>query len=486
MLDLARTGRFALAALVVVLAGCAGGANSNGGATDTGAAVDDADAGSGGTDAEVSADAAEDTADAAEDTADTAEDSATADTMDTVAPPDGGGGGDVGDAATTDAADAADVPDVPDVADVADIADAADVLDVPDVPDVADVPDAPDVADTADTADAGCVPPKIARVLHIAVDGLQVAGLKQLIDAGKAPAFAQLFAQGAHTLEARCDYAYSITLPNMTSMMTGRPVSTVTGQPNTVFHGYTSNVEPQPGETLHAAGNPALDYVASIWDVAHDHGLRTGLYASKLKFSLFDTSYDASHGAADAVAADNGKDKIDDYVMLANTASLTDAWIAADKAKPYHYTFLHLADPDSVGHAKGWGSEPWLDAVAHVDKQLDKILAHLATPGAPPTILILTADHGGYGKNHTNPSLLDVYRIPFAIFGPGVPAGADLYTLMPKRASPGTTRPKYDAKNQPIRNGDAANLALELLGLPPVPGSFMADTGLQLACPSKP
>ena len=50
-------------------------------------------------------------------------------------------------------------------------------------------------------------------------------------------------------------------------------------------------------------------------------------------------------------------------------------------------------------------------------------------------------------------------------------AGADLYALNAGvRSDPGTGRPTLDGA-QPIRGHEAANLALDLLGLPAVPDS---------------
>ena len=84
---------------------------------------------------------------------------------------------------------------------------------------------------------------------------------------------------------------------------------------------------------------------------------------------------------------------------------------------------------------------------------------------------MLTADHGGRrASSHCDRALLANYRIPFVVWGRGVGPG-DLYGL-----NPGLRRPRharsvgYGARQQPVRNGDLANLALDLLGLGPVPG----------------
>ena len=55
-------------------------------------------------------------------------------------------------------------------------------------------------------------------------------------------------------------------------------------------------------------------------------------------------------------------------------------------------------------------------------------------------------------------------------WGPGVPAGRNLYGLNPTFRGPGSSRTSYRGK-QPIRNGDLANLATDALDLPRVAGS---------------
>lgn len=135
--------------------------------------------------------------------------------------------------------------------------------------------------------------PAAEYVIHISVDGLSGSLLQNLIandTAGDYANFARMVDEGATSFNARTDYTHTITLPNHTSMLTGRPVLQPAGQPNTVHHGWTTNVDPLPGTTLHNGGNPNLSYVASAFDVAHDHGLATAHYASKSKFVLFEWS----------------------------------------------------------------------------------------------------------------------------------------------------------------------------------------------------
>ena len=70
------------------------------------------------------------------------------------------------------------------------------------------------------------------------------------------------------------------------------------------------------------------------------------------------------------------------------------------------------------------------------------------------------------------------------VMGPGVAAGADLYDLnADDYRDPGARRTGYRATLQPVRNGDLANLALDLLDLDPVPGSehnFALDLDVSL------
>jgi hypothetical protein len=319
-------------------------------------------------------------------------------------------------------------------------------------------------------------------VIHISVDGLNPGELQNLIDndtLGDFDNFKRLIDEGASTFNARTDYDYTDTLPNHSSMVTGRPVLKPAGAATNVQHAYTSNGEPG-SNTLHNQHPdwPSV-YVASTFDVAHDNGLSTALYASKTKFVLFDQSYDAVNGAADAIPPDDGPDKVDVYVNMstgspANASNMHADFLVDMAASPTNYSWVHYRDPDSAGHASGWGSTAWDDSIRDVDGYLGDIFSLVETEPAliGRTAIIVTTDHGGTGTGHGAASDAANYTIPFFVWGPGVEVDADLYALnAATRLDPGTGRPDYDAALQPIRNGDSGNLALQLLGLGPIPGS---------------
>ena len=305
----------------------------------------------------------------------------------------------------------------------------------------------------------------IRYVIHVSVDGLRSDAVTRQ-PAEALPAFARLRREGTFTQNARTDPDYRNTLPNHTSQLTGRPVDGDAG------HAWTVNVDPAPGVTLHSNRG---EYVASVFDVAHDAGLRTGAYVSKSKFSLFDVSYDEANGAPDETGDDDGRDKIDTFVFDPGTERLIDRFLADMGAEPFGYAFVHLRDPDATGHWRTWSvrrGSRYLAAVRRADGEIGRILdAVEADPRLRGrTAVVVTADHGGSGRHHLAERPLH-YTVPFYVWGPGIPS-ANLYALNEDtRADPGTANVGLDAERPPVRNGDVANLALDLLGLDPVPGS---------------
>lgn len=306
----------------------------------------------------------------------------------------------------------------------------------------------------------------ILCVIHISVDGLRPDAVTNL-GPQHLPNFYRLRVEGTFTDNARTDYDFTVTLPNHVCMVTSRGVNSPDG--------HNVNFNSDNGSTIEAAHG---SYVAGVFDVVHDHGFSTAMYASKSKFAFIDRSYNGDNGAPDVVGEDNGRDKIDAYVYYSNTATLTNTYIADMASAPYTYSFVHFTDPDSEGHSSGWMSVPYHNVVIAVDGFIGQIfdLVDDDPALAGKTAIIVTADHGGSGTGHGANTVSEHYTIPFYVWGPGIPAGVDLYSLNePGREDPGTLRPDYQAQPQPIRDGDAANLALDLLGLGAVPGSAIND-----------
>ncbi len=337
-------------------------------------------------------------------------------------------------------------------------------------------------AASADAAEFG----KVNHVIHISIDGLRGDLLESLVseDPGSYPNFRRFVTEGATTFNARDDYTDTSTLPNHTTILTSRPVAQPEGGSSTAHHGYLDNSDPTSSTTLHNGGNENLSYVRSVFDVVHDAGLSTALYGSKGKFVIYDRSYDAENGAPDTTGPDNGRDKIDHYVNEGEGKQTVERFLKEMQTEQYNYAFVHDKRPDH-GHHVGWGSEEWNDLIRDVDQFLGELFALIESePGlAGDTAVLLTADHGGEGISegiedgepvygHGDPENFRNYTIPVLVWGPGVTAGADLYDLNPgTHTDPGTGRPDYNQRLQPIRNGSTANLALHLLGLPSIEGT---------------
>jgi Type I phosphodiesterase / nucleotide pyrophosphatase len=326
--------------------------------------------------------------------------------------------------------------------------------------------------------------PSIAAdyVIHISVDGLNASILQSLIVAGEAPNFKRFESEGATTLNARTDFTQTVTLPNHTTMVTGRPTLQPAGLPHVPFHNWTENSNPSKRATLHKDG-----YIPSTFDVAHDAGRSTAMYASKDKFVIFDQSYDETNGAPN----EHGRDKIDRYLMADDgpprySQGLNDQFIREMAAHHYNYVFVHYRDPDSAGHATSWGSATYRQAVHGVDGYLGTVF-HLVESDPQfkgTTAIVLTADHGGWALGHNDPTVVQNYTVPVFVWGAGVAHG-DLYAMnRQSRTEPGQARVDYAVDRQPIRNGDTGNLALSLLGLGPIPTSFInAAQDLRVAIP---
>lgn len=298
-------------------------------------------------------------------------------------------------------------------------------------------------------------------VLAISIDGMSVAAVRKL---GRAqlPNLYRFMRAGASTMNARTEREMTVTLPNHTGMVTGRRIDAATGG-----HGVTWNDNRlTPGTVQAAAGTD----VRSVFNVVDAAGGTTALFAAKTKFTLWQRSW---------------PDAIDVTTIDEDNSALVDELIA-DLDQDRDFRFLHLSPPDVAGHAHGWMSKAYLRAVRRSDALLGRVVKAV---NADPvrragTTILLTSDHGGHGPDHSDPRLLDDYRVVFMARGAAVDRGVDLYAINPTYRDPGTRRTVYGKKRPPVRNGMIANLTLDLLDLPAVEGSeFDVTLDLRLTAP---
>jgi hypothetical protein len=322
------------------------------------------------------------------------------------------------------------------------------------------------------------------HVVLVSVDGLRPDAIDGPED-GELPAFRRL-QRGPHTLQARSDPTYTITLPNHVGMVTGRILAGPDG------HGWKLNDDPpavRDGGTIQASRG---HYVASMFDVAHDRGVRTQVVVTKTKFTLFVQSWDETSGAPDQVEPDQGRAKIDAFTFVRNAGDA--AAVAAQMLRGSTgrtLTFLHLGNPDFVGHAEGWVMTPgsaYRKAVAECDAAIGMLFQAIdAEPRLRGHVaIVLTADHGG-GKplrSHVEHRQPEDYLVPFLVWLGADREPQELLALNADRRLivPAGEYVPAERTPAPIRNAEAGNTALQLMGLPPIPGSTAnAKQDLRLA-----
>jgi len=314
--------------------------------------------------------------------------------------------------------------------------------------------------------------PRYQDVIIISIDGLRSDAL-QAIAPERIPNFTRLL-DGAHTLNARTDPDFTVTLPNHTGMITGRTVKGPQG------HAWTENSLPEEVE-IDIESNLGTP-VESIFHLAQADEVGTAMFATKQKFGLWPRTWNKEGNTPiiDKVVVDPKKS---DVVLPQMLDYLVERRVERD------LVFLHLHNIDTTGHDTGWNltkDSEYVKTVIKVDELIGQLFATIdQTPElAASTAIILTADHGGgvpY-KNHHGQGLQWInYVIPFIVWGSdGKPQG-DLYELNSLgRRDPSIGMPTYEAWPPPVRNLDAGNAALSLLGIKPLVGSNV-NAGQELA-----
>ena len=250
------------------------------------------------------------------------------------------------------------------------------------------------------------------HVIVVSLDGLRPDAIARFGARG----IQRLMAEGSYTLHATT-ITPSKTLPSHTSMLTGTDPGT---------HGVTWN-----SEQMESHGHVATP---TIFALAKEAGLHTAAFFSKSKFQHL-----AVPGTLDYVQAPAGWPG----KWLADR-TVGDVKRYLEREEP-NLLFVHLAEPDFAGHVFGWMSPTYGAAVLKVDRELGELLAAAEQAfGAGNYTVLVTADHGGHGRNHGSDDPRDV-NIPWIAWGKGVEAGVVL--------EPG------------VRTMDTAATALWLLGV---------------------
>ncbi len=299
---------------------------------------------------------------------------------------------------------------------------------------------------------------------HVVLLNLEGLTTKALVKWGNEDnlRLADLIASGASTLNARTAYERTTNLPNMTGIVTGRGVVPAKGG-----HGVGWGTD--PGTTVHAAAGGG--YVASVFDVTHDHKLSTSLFTTDEGLARLDLTWNGTNGSADFHGDDEGRDKISDYVYEPRSRKLIDRLTGQMTSNPSRLTVVSLSLLTDVGVQYGFGSDEYRAALVSADRMVRKVLRAISEgPMNGRTLTVITSTHGGTKKAFTPADALRNYRVPIIVTGPGVAAGADLYDLNPQFTRPQKSRPGADDP-QPIRLEDLANLLTRHLGMPGVPGA---------------
>ena len=243
----------------------------------------------------------------------------------------------------------------------------------------------------------GTAPAAVAdNVVMILVDGLRPDALKQ----ATVPTIDGFIKRGSSTMKAQT-VVPSLTLPAVTSMLTGLPVDQ---------HGITWNeYEPMRGYLKAPTVFEIASFAAGKWGA---------LFLSKEKL-LHVAKPDRRLLVQVCSVTEQGctAQKIATDVIT--------AYRTATEGKPSLF-FIHLADTDLAGHEKGWMSKSYLRALESTDRAIATIVKGFQDLGlAKQTAFIITSDHGGHDRTHGTTAAEDM-TIPWIAFGPGIKTGYEI------------------------------------------------------------
>jgi predicted AlkP superfamily pyrophosphatase or phosphodiesterase len=256
----------------------------------------------------------------------------------------------------------------------------------------------PEAVGIAATTEA---PPQRGRVtdhvIVISLDGLRPDAIARF----GARTLERLMQEGTFTLKAQTIHP-SKTLPSHTSMLTGVDVA---------GHGIDWNTD-QTDDHGHVD-------VPTVFGLARAQGFTTAAFFSKTKFHHLEAA-----NTLDYARSPQGG-LLDGRWMADRTVGEVEKYLESDAAPP-NLMFVHIGEPDYAGHLFGWMSSMYGEAVREADAAVAEILEEAAERfGAGNFTVIVTADHGGHGRNHGSKDPRDT-TIPWIAWGEGVAQGAAL------------------------------------------------------------
>lgn len=105
--------------------------------------------------------------------------------------------------------------------------------------------------------------------------------------------------------------------------------------------------------------------------------------------------------------------------------ALQEAIRTIKESKPT-FTFIHLDEPDGVGHSVGHDTPEYYEELKKTDKQIGQLQQAIIDVGiASETLFIVVSDHGGIDKGHGGKTLAEV-EVPWVMTGPGIAKGKEV------------------------------------------------------------
>ena len=164
--------------------------------------------------------------------------------------------------------------------------------------------------------------------------------------------------------------------------------------------------------------DPLYPRVPTLFEAAKRHGYTTAVAVGKEKFDMLDRP-----GVLDW--------KFIPTKTMVETADVIGPAIDIIRQYKPDVMLVHLPSVDNRGHQMGWASPQQMKAIEDADTAVGKLLKVMDETGlSESTLTILTADHGGAGRNH-GPDDPRSRHIPWVAIGPHIRHGVDL-TVYPK------------------------------------------------------